>query len=144
MGRRAKKTKGGYRSGFEADVAAYLKKAKIKFEYEKQNVQYERKSRTSYCSNCGNNTVVSKHIYCPDFCLPELFIETKGRFVSSDRTKILAVLDSSTEINRGNFRILFMRDNFTTAKKRERYTEWCTRHGITCAVWPIIPKGFLK
>ena len=63
----------GYRSGLEEDTAAYLKKKKVKFTYEKEKIKWvDLKIRT----------------YTPDFVLANgIIVETKGRFISVDRRK---------------------------------------------------------
>ena len=65
--------KAGYRSGFEDDVAKELRSKGIKFTYEKEKIKWvDLKVRT----------------YTPDFVLSNgIIIETKGRFVSTDRRK---------------------------------------------------------
>lgn len=136
-----------FRSKFEKTVADYLTKKSIKFEYESIKTKFYKHVQGGYCGDCASTDIFKRSVYLPDFSLRSskpIYLETKGRFTSSDRTKILAVLNTSKEINRNNFRLLFMRDNYTTKVARERYTEWCNRHNIQCAVWPIIPKGFFK
>jgi hypothetical protein len=42
------------------------------------------------------------------------------------------------------FYLLFMRDNWLTAKKRKRYTEWASDNGINCAVGTSVPEEWVK
>lgn len=66
-----------FRSGLEKRTAAYLKKLKIKFEYEKMRIKWQD---------------LRFKTYTPDFVLSNgIIIETKGRFIHSDRTKHLMV-----------------------------------------------------
>ena len=63
--------KAGYRSGFEDDTAKYLKEKGINFTYEKERIEW---------------LDVRTRNYTPDFILENgIVIETKGRFVSTDR-----------------------------------------------------------
>ena len=67
-----------YRSGLEVSIAKQLKKFRIKFDYEKLVILYTRPAQSS--------------TYTPDFRLANgIIIETKGRFVVSDRKKHLLI-----------------------------------------------------
>jgi len=67
-----------YRSGLEVSIAKQLKKFRIKFDYEKLIILYIKPQET--------------HRYTPDFRLANgILIETKGRFVLSDRKKHLLI-----------------------------------------------------
>lgn len=136
-----------YRSNFEWRIAEYLKNNKVKFDYESESVAYVRPVRKAECNACGSTDVGASFIYTPDFVLANgVYIEAKGRFVSRDRTKLIAVLTSNNVLTRDNFRLLFMADNYTTSRKIERYSEWATRNGIICHVSYAgqVPKGWLK
>ena len=72
----------GYRSGLEQDNAKHLKAHKTDYEYEKFKVKFVSKPRT----------------YTPDFKMSNgIIIETKGRFMPSDRTKHLLIKDAMWE-----------------------------------------------
>jgi hypothetical protein len=135
-----------FRSKFEQTFAEYLTKKGHKFEYETRKTKFRKPVQGGLCEDCSSTRVSKRATYLCDFLVGKspIYVETKGRFVSSDRTKILAMLSTSPDINRSNFRLLFMRDNFTTKSGKERYTDWCKRNGVQCAVWPKIPRGFLK
>ena len=67
-----------YRSGLEVSIAKQLKKFRIKFDYEKLVILYTNPAQSS--------------TYTPDFRLANgILIETKGRFVVSDRKKHLLI-----------------------------------------------------
>lgn len=122
------------RSKYEEKVAAYLKENKVKFEYEPFSVLYWRSVRGGNCAACDSNKVRKAAWYTPDFVLKnEIIIEAKGKFTPSNRTAMLELLDTSDYINRGNYRVLFMRDN-PFGKRKTTYTEWCAKHDITAAV----------
>ena len=66
-----------FRSQFEKRVALDIRMQGGKFEYEQHKIPYRPQVRS----------------YTPDFYIPEtdIYIEAKGRFISSDRTKMLMV-----------------------------------------------------
>lgn len=114
----------GKRSYFEEDVhKALLKKGK-NVEYETEKLPY-----------------VVKRNYIPDFILfdkfgNKVYIEAKGRFTSSDRTKMVAVKREHPELD---IRIIFMQDNYLTKRKIKRYTQWAADNGFPCSVFPKLP-----
>src|SRR3990167_2683155 len=86
--RNSKKSK--YRSKFERATAEFLRTNLIAFQYEPRRVAYTK-----------------THFYTPDFYLTKkgIFIETKGRFTSSDRTKMEQVIAEHPELD---IRLCFM------------------------------------
>jgi len=144
-GRSLKGRSPAFRSKFEETIASTLRVAGVKFDYETVTVTYQKEVRGSECQACGSTDVYTTAKYTPDFILANgIFIEAKGKFTPRDRTKILAVLRSNNEINRDNFRILFMYDNWLTKKKLKRYTDWCAQHDIQCAVGTEVPEEWTK
>lgn len=114
----------GKRSFFEVDVHKGLNKKFKVVEYETEKLPY----------------TVEK-VYIPDFIVYDkfgnkIYIEAKGRFTSSDRTKMLRVKEQNPE---KDIRLVFMQDNYLTKKKLKRYTEWATEHGFQCSVFPKLP-----
>lgn len=89
-------------------------------------------------------TYILKHKYTPDFWIKAngKIIETKGRFTSKDRTKTLVLLETYPHL-RDTFYMLFQRDNTLSKKSKTKYTDWCTKHGITCAVGNKVPKHWI-
>ena len=117
----------GYRSGLEEDTAAYLKKKKVKFTYEKEKIKWvDLKVRT----------------YTPDFVLANgIIIETKGRFISVDRRKHKEIKKQFPELD-----IRFVFDN-SRAKlykgAKSSYGDWCKKHGFDYAD-KVIPDEWLE
>lgn len=124
MEKALKKTQTRYRSKFERTTAEALKKKGVAFGYEKHRFAY-----------------VKTHYYTPDFLLPNgIYVETKGRFTSADRSKILAILSNHPGID---LRMVFMKDNYLYKGSKTKYTKWCKEHNIKCAVGTI-PNSWLK
>ena len=80
--------------------------------------------------------------YTPDFVLENgIIIETKGRFISPDRAKHLAVRDQYPDLD--------IRFVFTNSKARlykgskTTYGMWCDKHGFKYAD-RLIPDAWLK
>lgn len=106
------------RSGFEAKVAKSLQDLGIPFGYETEKIKYTQPA-----------TVKN---YLPDFIVKGSFIiEGKGRFTASDRKKMILVIRQNPD---RDIRILFQRDNYLRKGSKTRYTDWCAKHGIKCAV----------
>ncbi len=139
--KRAEAVAAGYRSGLELEIANDLTKRGIEFEYEKHRIPYQRGIVGGQCGDCSSGNVRKRATYTPDFYLPRVrrFIEAKGRLVSTDRTKLRAVLSEFAK--RGEtFSIIFSQDNYTTKLKRERYSDWAARNGFQYTVGRSIPK----
>ena len=88
------------------------------------------------CATCG---LVKAHLvrkYTVDFELPnEVFLETKGRFVAKDRSKMLAVKKQHPNLD---VRMVFMRDNvIAEGKAKLNYSEWCNKNGIPYCIKDI-------
>ena len=118
--------KAGFRSGLEQDNAAYLRKNKVDFTYEEDKIKYITKPRT----------------YTPDFVLGNgVIIETKGRFMPSDRTKHLLIKEQHPELD---IRFVFSNSKTRLSKRsRTTYGQWCDKHGFQYAD-RIIPLEWTK
>ena len=118
--------KAGYRSGLEQDNAAYLRKNNVDFTYEEDKIKYITKPRT----------------YTPDFVLGNgVIIETKGRFMPSDRTKHLLIKEQHPELD---IRFVFSNSKTRLSKRsRTTYGQWCDKHGFQYAD-KIIPLEWTK
>ena len=124
---RQRALRAGYRSGLEQDTAKFLKKTGVKFTYEEFKIKWvDPKTKT----------------YTPDFVLENgIIIETKGRFISPDRAKHLAVRDQYPDLD--------IRFVFTNSKARlykgskTTYGMWCDRYGFKYAD-RLIPDAWLK
>lgn len=140
---RNKKSNKPYRSAYEARFAQWLESQKIKYEYEKHEVTYLQKVPRCVCQDCQSTDVKKVRTYLPDFYLPDynMYIETKGRFTSEDRSKMKAVCESNKDLD---IRMLFMADNWISTKKKSKYTDWCTSKGILSAVGVKLPKEWLS
>tara|TARA_R100000306_G_C4327972_1_gene118707 strand:+ start:36 stop:572 length:537 start_codon:yes stop_codon:yes gene_type:complete len=142
--KKRKKSLHPYRSRFERDIAEKFKEEGVSFQYEPFKIEYRLPIKSGVCDTCEGSAVSRLCTYTPDFYLPDsrIWIEAKGKWDSAGRTKTLAILGTSRAINRENFRMLFMYNNWLTKNKKETYLDWCERHNITAAVGTAIPKGW--
>lgn len=70
--------------------------------------------------------------YCPDFVLANgIIVEAKGQFDREMRKKMELVIAQNPD---KDIRILFMRDNYINRGSKTRYTDWCKKRNIKCAV----------
>lgn len=129
-----------YRSKYEANIAKDLKARRIKFEYETIKIPYYL-SKKGRCKFCSSGVVFVHKVYTPDFIIGSIILEAKGRFISSDRTKMLAAKEANPNLD---IRMLFMRDQWCTKKKRKRYSDWCNDHNIPFAFGTALPKSWLR
>ena len=123
------------RSGYEQTQAERLIKAKVVFYYEKIQMGYDACVRNGKCNDCNGTSIVSSRLYTPDFYFPDtdIFVETKGKFDGPNRTKMKQVCQQSTE----DIRMVFMRDNWLTRKKKMNYSRWCIINEIQYAIGDI-------
>lgn len=109
------------RSGFEKSIAQDLEHKKVDFQYETLKLKYKVPERTA--------------TYTPDFLLPNgIIVESKGKFTSADRKKMLLVIEQHPEVD---IRMVFMRDQRLSKASNTYYSEWCEKHGIKYAVKQI-------
>jgi len=115
--RRRHAIKNGYRSGLEDDIAKDLKDRGVNFEYEKLKVQWQ---------------LLENKTYTPDFKLPNgIIIESKGRFVQSDRKKHLIIQDQHPFLD---IRFVFSNSRSKLYKgAKSTYGDWCNKHGFLYA-----------
>lgn len=117
----------GYRSGLEVAVARQLEQAGVLALYEPCRFKYEpiKKIRT----------------YVPDYILPNgIVIETKGRFVSADRQKHLAIAEMYPELD---LRFVFQNPNAKINKgSKTTYAMWCDKHGFQYAA-KVVPMEWI-
>jgi hypothetical protein len=108
----------GYKSGFEEEIAAQLEKLGIDCKYESVKLPYTKP--------------VTKHVYSPDFHLPNLIVvESKGRFTLEDRKKHILIRDQYPDMD---LRILFQNPNGKINKgSKTTYGMWCDKHNIKWA-----------
>lgn len=118
--------KAGFRSGLEQDNARHLDAHKISYQYEKLKVPFVAKPR----------------MYTPDFQLDNgIIIETKGRFIPSDRTKHLLIQKQHPELD---IRFVFSHSGQRLSKvSSQTYGGWCDKHGFLYADG-LIPFQWMK
>ena len=118
----------GFRSGLEERVAEQLDKAGIEYTYEKLKLNYVKPA--------------SKHVYTPDFVLSNgIIVETKGRFLLSDRQKHILVKRNNPTLD---IRFVFSNSNARISKaSRTTYAEWCIKNGFKYAD-KTIPEEWLN
>ena len=90
-------------------------------------------------------TYVKTHTYTPDFEIaPDVFIETKGYFKASDRTKML----DTVKQNPGITFVLYFMNAFTKIHKKSEmtYADWSDKHGFPwfCEKTKPMTKGDIK
>lgn len=83
--------------------------------------------------------------YVPDIIVRKksgkiIYIEVKGWFRPQDRAKTLAVLKDNPKID---LRFVFGADNKLNSRSKTRYTQWCRKYNIKCAVGKV-PKTWLR
>ena len=108
----------GYRSAFEAKIAADLIQNGITVSYETEKIVY--------------TIPATEHIYTPDFTLPSgILVEIKGRWTLEDRKKIMYVIESNPELD---IRIVFQ-NPFGKINKGSKttYADWCDKNNIVWA-----------
>jgi len=124
------------RSKFESSFAAWMDKEGIKYSYEpkKPTLWWQEKIHGAYCTNCGTVSYIFKErLYIPDFVIRKTIIETKGKFTSRDRKKMLSICNTyDKRFGKGRYRIVlvFQYDNWLTTKHKSRYSDWCDKYGI--------------
>ena len=123
-----KKSTNKYRSGSEVKCASYLNDLKVKFDFEPHKYAY-----------------IVEHTYLPDFHLKEYgyYIEVKGRFFSSDRTKHLRIKEAYPDLD---IRFMFDNPNGKLYKgSKTTYSDWAIKNGyLWCKTNHGIPKEWFK
>lgn len=107
----------GFRSGLEKDIAAQLRACGIDPKYESLKLKYR---------------VEKDHTYTPDFPITnKIIIETKGRFLTSDRMKMLLIQKQYPELD---IRFVFSNSKSRISKvSKTTYAQWCERNGFKYA-----------
>lgn len=117
----------GFRSGLEEKIAAQLKLAGINPCYESRKLPYR---------------VEETHNYTPDFPVTKsLIIETKGRFQTADRMKMLKIKAQYPDIE---FRFVFTNSKARISKvSQTTYARWCEKNGFKYAD-KLIPTEWIE
>jgi hypothetical protein len=130
--KRANALKHGYKSGLELTVSEQIKNTEYDLKYETETLNYivpERKAK-----------------YTPDFVFTKkngefMFIETKGRWTTADRTKMKHVLASNPGID---IRMVFQNPNQKLAKSSPTtYEAFAKKLGIPHVAKKDIPTEWL-
>ena len=119
--------KHGYRSGLEHTISVYLTELKQKYKYEALKIEWED---------------LTYRTYTPDFILNNgIIIETKGRFLTTDRRKHLCIKKQHPKLD---IRFVFTNSRSKLSKgAKSTYAEWCIKHGFRYYD-RIIPEDWLK
>lgn len=116
----------GYRSGLEITVANQLKENNIEPNYEAIKLPYK---------------VEKSCKYTPDFIFGNIVIETKGRFLTADRMKMLMIQKQYPNMD---FRFVFTNSKATISKiSKTTYGQWCSKNNFKYAD-KIIPEEWIK
>ena len=117
----------GYRSGLEESTAINLKERGVEFTYEETKIKW---------------TDLKIRSYTPDFVLENgIIIETKGRFVSTDRRKHKEIQKQYPE---HDIRFVFSNSRAKLYKgAKSTYGDWCEKNGFLYSD-KIIPTEWTK
>lgn len=118
----------GFRSGLEEKVAEELRIKGVDFKYEELTLEYVKPSKT--------------HKYTPDFVLPNaIIIETKGRFITADRQKLVLVKNQHPDLD---IRLVFSNSRAKINKNSQTtYADWAKKNGFKYAD-KSIPDAWLE
>ena len=129
---RARAIKNGWRSGLEESLASDLHSKGVSFEYEEHRLPYKVPSRIAH--------------YTPDFYVTTksgtvIVVESKGRFVTADRQKMLLVKAQHPHLD---IRMVFSNPNTKISKQSSTtYGKWCEKHGFKYAKG-LVPESWLN
>ena len=107
----------GYRSGLEEKIATQLKERGVEVKYETTKIKYR---------------VEKDCVYTADWQLPNgIIVESKGRFVTSDRMKHLYIQKQHPHLD---IRFVFSNSKVKINKgSKTSYGDWCLKHGFKYA-----------
>jgi len=131
-----------YRSGFEGQIAEDLYARGIHFGYETVSMDYVSTVRGGVCMDCGSKKCGKRRKYTPDFAVLRnkghvLYVEAKGRFPSTDRSKMRDVKRANPDVD---IRILFQKSSRPQMAKLQA---WCDKFGFICAFGSSIPAEWI-
>lgn len=117
----------GFRSGLEEKIATQLREAGIDPKFETLKLPYE---------------VAKRCTYTPDFPVGKrIIIETKGRFQTADRMKMLMIQKQYPQYE---FRFVFSNSRAKISKvSQTTYGRWCEKNGFKYAD-KLIPEEWIK
>jgi hypothetical protein len=129
-----------FRSDSERQLAEWLTKQGVKWEYENYEFAYTSRIKGGVCEVCGA-PAVQKRLYTPDFFFTDLgwFLEVKGQLSSSDRKKYRDFKKTNPEID---LRFLLLANNLLKAGDKDggRYSDWCEKFGFRYYLRSLVPK----
>jgi hypothetical protein len=132
----------GKRSGLEQKVCSDLERRGIPYQYEPDRLKYWRVVKGAKCAACQSVTVTKPAHYTPDLKFGNgTYCEIKGRFTSENRTRMK---DFKTANPLTVVRILFQMDNWTTSKKKQRYSDWCKKNDYEYSVGSRVPDAWAR
>ncbi len=119
--------KNGYKGSLEYGIAIKLETIKAKFEYESIKIEWED---------------LCYRTYTPDFILDNgIIIESKGRFLASERRKHLAIKKQHPKLD---IRFVFSNSRSKIYKgSKTTCAKWCIKNGFRYYD-RIIPEDWLK
>ena len=119
--------KNGYRSGLEHKLSIFLDKLNYLYEYESMKIEWED---------------LTYRTYTPDFILKNgIIIETKGRFLATDRKKHLCIQRQHPKLD---IRFVFTNSkNKLNKGAKSTYAQWCMKNDFRYYD-RIIPEDWLK
>lgn len=128
----------GFRSGLEEKIAQQLEENGIKPCFESLKLPFvEHKNRT-YTPDFPVKVYREKK---PDGAIKGIVIETKGRFLTADRMKMLSVKDQYPYID---FRFVFSNSKARISKvSQTTYGRWCEKNGFKYAD-KLIPDEWIR
>lgn len=126
---------GKFASKFEKRIWDQLKQAKVKVEYEPETFEYHRRTRQTYCRQCGSKSTYQRARYTPDFRIGDgIYIEAKGYLKAENRAKMEDFLSSNDGFD---LRFVFGADNWTTRKRIKKYSDWANAIGAKWAIGSV-------
>lgn len=136
-----KKKQNDFRSKAERLFYEDAKRRGIELEYERDTFRYSGKVRGGFCEDCNGKRVLRAARYTPDFRVDgPIYIETKGRLTSRDRTKLVRVKECNPELD---LRLVFFSDNKINKDSDTRYSDWAEKHGFVYAVGRVMPEAWV-
>lgn len=133
-------TKPTFASRFEETIYGQLTRAGLQPEYEPDTLDYHRRTRQTYCGDCGSKKTYKKARYTPDFKIGKFYIEAKGYFKPEKRAAMEDFLRSNPSVD---LRFVFGADNWLTSKRHSKYSDWAKSLKVKYAI-KTVPETWIK
>lgn len=91
--------------------------------------KFAKQYNLPYESASSKLKYITSHTYNPDWVLANnLYLETKGRWIASDRSKLKSVLEQ----NPGVEVVMVFQNPSSKLNKNSKtsYSDWCTKHNV--------------